>query len=162
MSQDRLKFRVGDVVYSAREEMEVDGRSVPAVMTVRRVEPALDAPYFCSDNEFHPEDDLLIWTPPQRTLQDFQAELKRVAEHVRKRFNDCHFSYVGIDIAITGNTTGDIKIQFEVKKEQYTNEVVRGYDLETAVDELIRRHHWNRRNKPDQLTYAGSDEVDPF
>lgn len=153
MSVNRLKFKAGDLV-------KCQGHDLSTVLTVVRVEPALERPYFLSDNEFYGEDKLTIVVPPARTWEDFEADFKHMMQQARERFAARDATEMHVEVQVNGPVHGDLKIKYTVGTDRYDNDKTTSYSFEPAIEELFRRKGWNKRNTPEALTYVGDKDKD--
>lgn len=140
----RLKYRIGDRVILEGEEYPI---------TITRVESALDAPYFCTDNMWYVEDALSTYVEPTPTWEEVEAHIKHIVEELRDKFQENDETGLYFTIEATGRPDGDIKIKYTVSDSEYGSPKVDGYSLRPTLEELFRRKTWKSRNEPLALTH---------
>lgn len=130
------------------------------VLVVVNIQPALDKPYFLSDNKWYADDELHTFVPPAPTWEQIEGYIKDIlVAEVRKLFADRDASYMNLSFSAHGTVHGDLKIKYSVSTAQYATGV-EGYSVRNCVDELFRRNNWDKLNKPDALTYSGETKTD--
>jgi len=151
----RLKFEVGNRVIT--DHMIHGG---PLFYTVMRAEPALDAPYFLSNNEWRNEEDLSTYVEPDLTWEQVEAHIKHIVQELREKFQANDANHMRLEIKASGRPDGDIKIKYSVDDTDYGSYEVHGYSLRPTLDEFFRRKTWKQRNEPLALSYDGKDKGD--
>ncbi len=150
----RLKFEIGNKVVT--DHMILGG---PLFYTVMRVEPALDMPYFLSNNEWRDEEDLSTYVEPAPTWEQVEAHVKHIVGELRELFKEHNESHLNFKVEASGRPDGDIKIKYTICDNMYSSAEVNGYSLRPTLDEFFRRKTWKERNEPLALTHAGKSDA---
>ncbi len=145
----RLNYRVGDRVILEGEEHPI---------TITRVEPPLDAPYFCADRQWYVEEVLSTYVEHDPTWEQIEGHIKHIVNELRETFKEHNESDMTFRITATGRPDGDIKIKYTIDGD-YTVTAVSGYSLRPTLDEFFRRKVWKARNEPLALTHAGKSDA---
>ncbi len=147
----RLKYRVGDRVILEGEEHPI---------TITRAEPALDAPYFCTDRQWYVEEVLSTYVEPDPTWEQIEGHIKHIVGELRETFKGHDESHLNFKVEASGRPDGDIKIKYTINDNQYSSSAeVHGYSLRPTLDEFFRRKTWKARNEPLALTHAGKSDA---
>lgn len=93
----------------------------------------------------------------------FEQVVKALAQELRRAFNHADLNHVRFSSSISGRTHGDLEISFEVSDQSWGGEVT-GNSIQAIIDELLRRHGWNKRHAPTAIGYNGEDKAEdmPF
>lgn len=145
----RLAFKEGSVVTT------LDG----AIRRVVRVFPGEANPYMLDDNDMYSEHVLQSYTPPAPEWEEVEGFIKDKMIELRERFANIDWHHMHVEIVVAGNTHGDLKIEYRVSEGTYDRKA-EGFSLEPVVDEIVRRHTWDKRNAPLAIGYDGTEKHD--
>lgn len=81
-------------------------------------------------------------------------------DDIRRRFGEANIGEFRFDIECSGRTqTGEPKISYRLSTGGYTGDgAATGARLAPTIDEVLRRHSWNKRNDPIALA---PPEIEP-
>lgn len=150
----RLNHRIGDLVKITT------GMHGDTVYVIQRVEPALEKPYFLTNNEWHDESELTTHVVPDPTWEEVEAHIRHIVGDLRDKFKANDENFMSFTVYASGRPDGDIKIKYTIRDSEYSGEQVSGYSLRPTLDELFRRKKWKERNIPLVLTHASDRPVD--
>lgn len=144
----RLKYQKGDEVRLQ------DGVRLYIV----DVQPALEAPYFCSDSQWHEEDALDPYVPSTPTWEEVERMFRHMVEELRAVFQEHDAPYMAVEFVASGRPDGVLKLTMGVSGQEYGSGKVTGYSIRPTLDEFFRRKAWSARNEPLALTHGGTDD----
>lgn len=97
-------------------------------------------------------------------IVSFEGALKREIKRVRNQLKNIdEISDFSLKIEASGRVNdGDVKLTFEVSPSSYGYQAVKGRSLRAAVEEMLRRHGWQKHNDPIAISYEKipSDDTD--
>lgn len=63
-----------------------------------------------------------------------------------------------LEITASGRVhDGSVLVKFSVAPNEYGSAAVQANDLQSAIDELLHRHGWEKRHAPLEITFATSE-----
>ena len=148
----RLRYKIGDRVILEGEDQTLD-----ASLTITRVEPALEEPYFLSNNQWHAEDTLTTYVEPVPTWEQVEVHVKHIVQELREKFQANNENSLLFEIVASGRPDGEIKITYKLADSEYGSNKVKAFSLRPCLDEFFRRKTWTSRNEPLALAYDGGD-----
>ena len=87
----------------------------------------------------------------------FERVVKALAQELRRAFDHADLNHVRFSASISGRTHGDLEISFEMSDQSWGGEV-KACSIQAIMDELLRRHGWNKRHAPTAIGYDGADK----
>lgn len=93
----------------------------------------------------------------QTSVKLHQA-VREAAQAVRNAFADADQKDVHFVIRVTGRTHGDLKVTYHIGSDY--SDKAEGYTMDVATVEYLRRHAWDKKHKPELISYTGETKVD--
>ena len=86
-------------------------------------------------------------------IVSFQGALKReIVRMINRLKQDETFSYLSFDMKVTGRVDSDVKIEFNLYDDDGSH--VKGNNIDTMVDEALRRRGYAKIHAPLMLTHS--------
>lgn len=99
-------------------------------------------------------------------IVSFEGALKREIKRLREQLKQIEdLSQFKLTITVSGRVhDGEVELSYGLGESMYGTGEVEGSALQSVLDEFMRRHGWNKINKPKAIAYnkiIGDDEI-PF
>lgn len=98
-------------------------------------------------------------------IVSFEGALKREIKRIRNRLKDVEeISEFSVKIEASGRVhDGEVKLSFAIAPNSYGYNEVKGRELNAVLEEMMRRHGWQKKNDPLAIAYekVPSDDTDP-
>ncbi|KKM27245.1 hypothetical protein LCGC14_1576590 [marine sediment metagenome] len=88
-------------------------------------------------------------------IVSFEGAVKREVAAIREAFEGCD-TISDFELTITASgpiSSGKVKIEYELGREY--GKKVKGYNVKECLAEFLRRHGWDKANKPKAISYDG-------
>jgi len=90
-------------------------------------------------------------------IVSFEGAVKREVKALREAIQLCDsVSYFYLNISASGPVNdGEVKIEYRISDSSYGSGGVEGNNVKECLAEFLRRHGWDRVNKPKAISYDG-------
>ena len=90
-------------------------------------------------------------------IVSFEGAVKREVLAVREAIKCCDtISHFELTVVASGAVNdGDVKVTYSIAEDSYGTKKVKGNNVKECLSEFLRRHGWDRVNKPIAISYDG-------
>ncbi len=90
-------------------------------------------------------------------IVSFEGAVKREVKAIREALKLCDtLSEFQFTVTASGPiNSGEVKISYRLSKDTYGSTGVKGNNVKECLAEFLRRHGWDRTNKPIAISYDG-------